>query len=186
MKTVVWRGLQKRTFFFFLQTLDHFLKSSNVGRHFFPDSQGFYLDIWGFAYIFMDFAKIFRDFVRIFDKSKLLRVGLHLCLLHLCLQQTGSQLLFPDIPTQWKMYFFVPSLPPCMHPNYDVIQEGIHPVIACGRFFGCRVLHNLPRRASVKSHQVQCNIRTFEALLWKNVVYLYLYLKRCRKSNNVR
>jgi len=31
--------------------------------------------------------------------------------------------------------------------------------------FGCRTLYNLPQRASVSSHQVQCNIPTFEALL---------------------
>jgi len=33
--------------------------------------------------------------------------------------------------------------------------------------FGCRALHNLPWRASVSRHQVQCNIPTFEALLRK-------------------
>ena len=48
--------------------------------------------------------------------------------------------------------------------------------------FGCRALCNLPWRASVSTHQVQCNIRTFEALLWK---YTYLFLKRCRKSKNI-
>ena len=37
--------------------------------------------------------------------------------------------------------------------------------------FGCRALYNLPWRASVSSHQVQCNIPTFEALLRK---YAYL------------
>ena len=35
---------------------------------------------------------------------------------------------------------------------------------------------------SVSNHQVQCNIPTFEALLRK---YKYLFLERCRKSNNV-
>ena len=39
-----------------------------------------------------------------------------------------------------------------------------------------------PWRASVSSHQDQCNIPTFEALLRK---YKYLFLERCRKSNNV-
>jgi len=34
--------------------------------------------------------------------------------------------------------------------------------------FGCRALYNLPWRASVSSHQVQCNIPTYEALLRKN------------------
>jgi len=33
--------------------------------------------------------------------------------------------------------------------------------------FGCRALYNLPWRASVRSHQVQCNIPTFEVLLHK-------------------
>ena len=46
--------------------------------------------------------------------------------------------------------------------------------------FGCRALYNLPWRASVSSHQVQCDIPTFEALLRK---YTYLFLERCRKSN---
>ena len=48
--------------------------------------------------------------------------------------------------------------------------------------FGCRDLYNLPWRASVSSHQVQCNIPAFEALLRK---YTYLFLERCRQSNNV-
>ena len=34
----------------------------------------------------------------------------------------------------------------------------------------------------VSSEQVQCNIPTFEALLRK---YKYLFLERCRKSNNL-
>jgi len=32
------------------------------------------------------------------------------------------------------------------------------------------------------THQVQCNIPTFEAVLRKN---MHLFLKRCRRSNNV-
>ena len=48
--------------------------------------------------------------------------------------------------------------------------------------FGCKALYNLPWRASASSHQLQCNIPTFEALLRK---YKYLFLERCRKSNNV-
>ena len=48
--------------------------------------------------------------------------------------------------------------------------------------FGCRALYNLPWRVSVSSHQVHCNIPTFEALLRKNT---YLFLQRCRKSNNI-
>ena len=48
--------------------------------------------------------------------------------------------------------------------------------------YSIQALYNLPWRASVSSHQVQCNIPTFEALLRK---YKYLFLERCRKSNNV-
>jgi len=48
--------------------------------------------------------------------------------------------------------------------------------------FGCRALYNLLCRASVSSHQVQCNIPTFEVLLRK---YTYLFFERCRKSNNL-
>jgi len=45
--------------------------------------------------------------------------------------------------------------------------------VACN--FGCKALYNLPWRASVSSHQVQCNIPAFEALLRKNA---YLFLER--------
>jgi len=48
--------------------------------------------------------------------------------------------------------------------------------------FGCRALYNLPWRASVSSHQVQCNSPTFEARLRK---YTYLFLERFKKSNNM-
>ena len=45
--------------------------------------------------------------------------------------------------------------------------------------FGCRALYNLPWPASVNSHQVKCNISTFETLLWKDI---HLILERCRKN----
>jgi len=48
--------------------------------------------------------------------------------------------------------------------------------------FGCRTRYSLPWRASVSSHQVQCNIPTFEAVLRKNT---YLFLERHRKFNNI-
>jgi len=59
--------------------------------------------------------------------------------------------------------------------------------------FGCRALYNLPWRASVSSHQVQCNIPTFEALLRKyhqvqcNISALEAFLRKNvpGKSNNV-
>jgi len=52
--------------------------------------------------------------------------------------------------------------------------------VACN--IGCRALYNLPWRARVSSHQVQCNIPTFEALIR---TYKYLFLERYRKSNNI-
>ena len=85
----------------------------------------------------------------------------------------------PNVQMQLKMYFFIPFVRPCMHHNYGVISEShacrycvrpiaMHAEIACGLCrFGCRVPYNLPWRASVSSHQVQCNIPTFEALLKK-------------------
>jgi len=52
---------------------------------------------------------------------------------------------FPDVRMQWKMYFFVPSVRPCMHYNYDVIS-GRHTstdclgliTLAAGHYTTCR------------------------------------------------
>jgi len=98
-------------------------------------------------------------------------------------QQTSCEPPLPDVQIQLKTYFFVPFVRPCMHHNYGVIS-GSH---ACRDLrvaynFGCRALYNLPWRASVSSHQVQCNIPIFEVLLRK---YTHLFLERCRKSNNI-
>ena len=41
--------------------------------------------------------------------------------------------------------------------------------------FGCRALYNLPWRASVSSHQVQCNIPTFEAVFKKIYACFQIY-----------
>jgi len=86
---------------------------------------------------------------------------------------------------QLKMYFFVPFVRPCMHHNYGGISES-HVCKDCmwliildaGLYTTCpgeRVL-------VVMTHQVQCNIPTFEAALRKN---MRLFLERCRRSNNV-
>jgi len=58
--------------------------SSNFGRHFCPNFQGFCLDtvFRDVVRIFRDIAHIFRDFARIFNKSELLWVRLHPHLLH--------------------------------------------------------------------------------------------------------
>jgi len=84
---------------------------------------------------------------------------------------------------QLKTYFFVPFLRPCMHHNYGVIS-GSHACRECGWhiILVAELYNNLSWRASVSSHEVQCNIPTFEALLRK---YTYLFLERYRKSNNV-
>ena len=41
-----------------------------------------------------------------------------------------SKSFFPDVWMQWKMYFSVPSVRPCMHYNYDVIS-GRHASTDC-------------------------------------------------------
>jgi len=82
------------------------------------------------------------------------------------------------------MYFFVPFVRPCMHHKYGGISEThackdcVWPIILDAELYttcpGERVL-------VVMTHQVQCNIPTFEALLRKN---RYLFLERCSRSNN--
>ena len=86
---------------------------------------------------------------------------------------------------QLKMFFFVPFVRPCMHHNYGGISEShackdcVWPIILDAELYiscpGERVL-------IVMSHQVQCNIPTFEAVLSRN---MNLFLERCRRSNNV-
>jgi len=83
------------------------------------------------------------------------------------------------------MYFFVPCVRPRMHHNYGGISEShackdcVWPIILDAELYttcpGERVL-------VVMTHQVQCNIPTFEAVLRKN---MHLFVERCRRSNNV-
>ena len=71
-----------------------------------------------------------------------------------------------------------------MHQNYgelsesDACKDCVWPIIVDGELCttcpGERVL-------VVMTHQVQCNIPIFEALLRKN---MYVFLERCRRSNN--
>jgi len=99
-------------------------------------------------------------------------------------QQTSCEPLFPDVQTQSKMYFFVPFVRPGMHHIYYGISESrackdsVWPII-----FDAELYTTCPgeRVSAVMTHQVQCSIATFEALLRKNG---YLFLKRCRRSNN--
>ena len=98
----------------------------------------------------------------------------------LCSKQAAR--FFPDVRTQWKMYFFVPSVHPCMHHNYGLIsgrytsRDCVWPMIlVAGLYTSCRAERVLVIRFNV-------NIPTFEALLRKNV---YLFLNGAKKSNNV-
>jgi len=82
------------------------------------------------------------------------------------------------------MYFFVPFVRPCMHHNYGGISEShackdcMWPIILDAELYT-----TCPRERVlvVMTHQVQCNIPTFEAVLRKN---MHLLLESCR-SNNV-
>jgi len=85
---------------------------------------------------------------------------------------------------QLKMYFFVPFVRPCMHHNYGGISEShackdcMWPIILDAELYT-----TCPRERVlvVMTHQVQCNIPTFEAVLRKN---MHLFLESCR-SNTV-
>jgi len=86
---------------------------------------------------------------------------------------------------QLKMYIWVPFVRPCMHHKYS----GISKSHACKDWVGPIILDaELYTTCSgewmlvVMTHQVQCNIPVFEALLRKN---MYLFLERCRRSNRV-
>jgi len=86
---------------------------------------------------------------------------------------------------QLKMYFFVPFVRLCMHHNYGEISES-HACKDCmWRIILVAELYTtcpVERVLVVLTHQVQCNILTFEAVLRKN---MHLSLERCRRSNNV-
>jgi len=84
-----------------------------------------------------------------------------------------------------KMYFFVSFVRPCMHNNYGGISDShackdcVWPIILDAELYttcpGERVL-------VVMTHQVQCNIPTFEAVIRKK---MGLFLERCRRSTNI-
>jgi len=83
------------------------------------------------------------------------------------------------------MYFFVRFVRPCMHHNYGGISEShackhcMWPIVLDA---GLHTTCPGERVLVVITHQVQCNIPTFEALLRKNMP---LFLERCRRSDNV-
>jgi len=67
---------------------------------------------------------------------------------------------------QLKMYFFVPFVRPCMHHNYGVMYAKM----CVAYILDAQLYSTCPgeRVLVVMTHQVQCNIPTFEALLRKN------------------
>jgi len=74
-------------------------------------------------------------------------------------QQTSCEPLLPVVQIQLKMYFFLLYAHVCItimvHFRKSCTQR-----LRVAYNFGCRALYNLPWRASVSSHQVQCNIPT--------------------------
>jgi len=76
---------------------------------------------------------------------------------------------------QLKMFFFVHFIRSESHACKDCVR----PIILDAELYstcpGERVL-------VVMTHQVQCKIPAFEAVLRKN---MHLFLERCRRSNNV-
>ena len=89
--------------------------------------------------------------------------------------QTSCEPLFPDVEMELKMYFFVPFVRSCIHHNYGVIS-GSHACRDCVWHIILNAeLYTTCPGERVSSHQVQCNIPTFEALLRK---YKYLFLER--------
>ena len=97
--------------------------------------------------------------------------------------QTSWEPLFPVVQMQLKTYFFRSFCTPMYASQlWCNFRKSCIQRLRGAYNLGCRALYNLPWRASVSSHQVQCNIPTFQALLRK---YKCLFLERCRKSNNI-
>ena len=100
-------------------------------------------------------------------------------------QQTSCEPLFSDVQRQLKMYFFVLFERPCMHHNYGGLSER-HACKDCVLLIILDAeLHTTcpgERVLVVMTHQVQCDIPAFQALLRKN---MYLFRGRCKRSNNV-
>jgi len=81
---------------------------------------------------------------------------------------------------KWTIYPNIIARGPMQLHRLHRLKAGPGPIILDAELYttcpGKRVL-------VVMTHQVQCNIPTFEALLRKN---MHLFLERCRRSNNVR
>ena len=98
-------------------------------------------------------------------------------------QQTSCEPLFPVVQMQLKTYFFVPFVHPCMYLNYGVISRS-H---AC-RDCGWHIILVAELYATCPGERVLVATKfnvTFLPLRLCYVKYKYLFLERCRKSNNV-
>ena len=97
-------------------------------------------------------------------------------------QQTSREPLFHVVQMQLNTYFVVPFVRPCMHLRYGVIS-GSHACRDCGWhiILVAELYTTFPGERVLVATKFNV-IPTFEALLRK---YKYLFLERCRKSNNV-
>ena len=99
------------------------------------------------------------------------------------LQQTSCESPFPHVQMQSKHILFLSFCNPMYASQlWCNFRKSCMQRLRVAYNFGCRALYNLTWRASVSSHQVQCNIPTFDALLRQHT---YPFLERCRNSNNV-
>jgi len=100
-------------------------------------------------------------------------------------QQTSSEPLLPMFKCSFKNVLFAPFVRPCMHHNFGEISEShackdcVWLIILDTELYTTRPGE---RVLVITTHQVQCNIRTFEGVLRKKT---HLFLERCRRSNNV-
>ena len=98
-------------------------------------------------------------------------------------QQTSCEPLFPVVQMQLKTYFFVPFVRPCMHLNYGVIS-GSHACRDCGWhiILVAELYTTCPGERVLLATKFNVTFLPLRPLLRK---YKYLFLKRCRKSNNL-
>ena len=96
--------------------------------------------------------------------------------------EKACELVFPDVRPQWKMYSFVPSVGPCMHHNYwcdfrkAYIPDCVRPTTLVAGL--CTTCHGERVLVVIKFNVTFLPLTPY----WKNV---YLFLERCKQSNNV-
>ena len=73
------------------------------------------------------------------------------------IQLRYQKLVFPDVRTHWKMYFFFLSIRPCMHHNYTVISGG-HTSTGCGWLITLVAGHCTACRGERVLAVIRCNV----------------------------